>query len=184
MKKRYIIIGILTTLIAMTCAKGIECDQHINLDPEMWVVGDGCYSPERTTDSQTITVPVSGNHEVLGLVHRGNPDQCQIKEEFYTTINGVDGPVVTDKENPCDEVTLWEPLGTFPFNEGSNTVHMTTAAHCPPDEHANSVDMSELCIRYETTTTIPEMHEYSNPGTALIALLASPALAYLLIRRR
>ena len=117
-------------------------------------------------------------------MHRGNPDQCQIKEEFYTTINGVEGPTVTDKENPCGEATLWEPLGTFPFTAGSNTIHMTTAAHCPPDTHANSVEMSELCIRYETTTTIPQMDEYSNPAAALIALIISPALAYLLIKRR
>jgi len=176
-----IMMLIAITTIATAQPAGTICDLYINLDPNMWVVGDGCHNSDRTTDSQAITVPEAGNHQVIGLVHRGNPDQCQLKEEFYTTINGVNGSIVTDKENPCGEATLWEPLGTFPFTTGDNTIHMTTAAQCPPDELANSVEMTELCIIYED---IPEAPEFSSLAIALAALLTTPAFAYLLVKRR
>jgi len=131
------------------CMKRGVCenaDVIIDLDPVLWVVGENCHSSDRIQDSVNINIPRTAQGEVYGQSNRGNIGQEQINESFHLEINGTDGPVSLDDLDPVAVTTRFENLGNFPFTVGSQTVYMNTNAQCPPDIHANSVELDKLCI--------------------------------------
>jgi len=127
-----------------------DADLIINLDPALWVVGDGCHSSGRIQDSEEINISRTAQGEVYGLSSRGVVGQSQINEAFYLEINGTDGLISEDDFDPSAITGRFENLGSFSFTEGLQTVYMNTSSQCPPDEHANSVSLEMLCIYLET----------------------------------
>jgi uncharacterized repeat protein (TIGR01451 family) len=125
---------------------------HANDDDNepMWVVGDGCWTPlgvltYRNQDFTNINVP-AGNYAVKGIARRGNPGQSQTNESYFLEINSVKGATSTDDIDPDAQSLRLDVLGNFDFNGGGDTVYMNTAAKCPPDTHANSVEVEKLCL--------------------------------------
>ncbi len=121
-------------------------DYEFELNPEMWVTGNGCYTPIKIQDSTSINVPADGSYDVKGVVERGNPGQSQTNESFSLNINGEDGPISTDDAYAGAITVRLDDLGNFNFNSGANNVYMNTASQCPPDVHANSVSLTKLCL--------------------------------------
>jgi len=149
MKKISILLTILIAL-PLVLANGVGCEgADLVLDVDIWVVGENCHNSGRISDSVTESVPKAGTVDIIGIANRGNPGQCQTNEAFYLEINGKDGPVAKDDNNPCLESVRVDNLGEFDFNEGNNEIFMHTASKCPPDTHVNSVDVSRLCIYYK-----------------------------------
>jgi len=141
-----------TVSTAETYCAGADLIQPV----DMWVVGDGCHWSNQFNDTETVNIPGTATYTVTGVVHRGNPGQCQTHEVFTTTINGQTGPVVQDDADPCAETTTEEYLGTFNLVAGDTVVYMDTAAKCPPDTQANSVDLSQLCFYEDGNKEVPE----------------------------
>ena len=136
-----------------------NADVIIDLDPVLWVVGENCHSSNRIQDSVNINIPRTAQGEVYGQSNRGNIGQEQTNESFYLEINGTDGLVSLDDLDPVAVTTRFENLGNFPFTAGSQTVYMNTNAQCPPDIHANSVELDKLCIYLD-----PDQEPYCGDG--------------------
>jgi len=143
-----IIIVLLVLVIAINVSAQDEqfclgADQVIDVD--LWVAGDGCL-PCCQTDEEHHYVAESGRYEVRGVVHRGNPDQCQTDEDFFLSVEGQEGPTKYDHSDPCLEKTEEMVLGDFYLRSGFNQFQLNTASRCPPDIHPNSVDITKICI--------------------------------------
>lgn len=123
---------------------------------DMWVVGDDCHHSDKTTDSAIVDVPKTAVYYVTGVVNRGNPDQCQTNEAFYLENDGQLGSIVQDDSDPCAIFHGEEYVGTFSLSTGQEVFNMNTASKCPPDVHANSVDVETLCFYEEGDGEVPE----------------------------
>ena len=122
---------------------------------DLSVVGDGCHWSGKITDSEDINIAQTDEYYMTGIVKRGNPGQCQTKEEFYLNIEGQQGPVAKDDADPCAMTVEEQYVGTFNLDKGIQTVNMYTAAKCPPDQTANSVEVTALCL-YNGSNDVPE----------------------------
>ena len=115
---------------------------------DMWVIGDGCYSPDptHTVDSMMANVD-AGRYRVDGFVERGNPNQDQSRENFRLEVGQTIGLESLDNPNDPSAITAeYEYLGHFNFVDGDNEVLMRTTTECPPNDSPNSVDVTELCL--------------------------------------
>ena len=140
---KLISIMILFSLVAFSVKAATTC-----YDVDMSVVGLNCDNSWKIVDYETVSAPLEGIYRVTGEVHRGFPGQCQANEDFYLRIHGENGPETEDDANPCAVSVRWDYLGDFHLNQGSNTIAMITAAQCPPDTTANSVELERICIEY------------------------------------
>jgi cysteine-rich repeat protein len=124
----------------------VDADYEYNVN--MSVVGENCHPSNHTIDSTLINVPLGARYSVEGEVWRGNPGQCQTNEDFYLEVNSELGPETSDDADPCAISVRLDFLGEFNFTSGLNNIKMHTASTCPPDTHANSVDLKKLCLFY------------------------------------
>lgn len=153
-------------------------DAEFVVSTQMWVTGDGCHHSGQTQDTILIDIPETKKYYVTGSVYRGNADQCQPSEEFYVEMNGQTGPVVEDEADPCSPpMTTEEYLGTFDLEAGQEMLYMNTAAKCPPDTSANSVDLTQIC--FYDDEEIPEFGAIA----ASIALIGAVA-GFFIFRRK
>ena len=141
----------------------------------MGVVGYGCnnYWP----NENSAWVWMSGGtetYDVYGYVIRGRSDDCQTNEDFFLTIAGINGPETEDDADACASSERLEFLGTFPLNHGWNKIKMTSAAVCPPDKTANSVDLYKLCV----APVPPSAPEFPTPLAAVAVFALAPGIAY------
>jgi len=176
-----ILIASLSTINSTTATddQDIYCDGADLIFPtDMWVTGVNCHQDGQVTDSEIIDVPVEGRHNVYGVVHRGNPGQCQTNEDFYLEVNSEFGPETEDDLDPCAQTIREDYLGEFYFDPGENEVIMHTASICPPDVHPNSVDIRDICVYYGEE--IPEFSAL----TGGIATILSIGLILLFRKRK
>ncbi len=138
------------------------------------VVGYGCnyYWPNQI--STKVKINEAGTYDVYGYVIRGQSRDCQASEDFFLSIAGIDGPVSEDDAHACASSVRLDFLGTFPLEEGKNLITMTSAANCPPDRTANSVELERLCI----APVPPSAPEFPTPLLAAAVFLATPGIAY------
>src|SRR3989344_2079045 len=119
----------------------------------MIVTGEGCYKENLSIATSQISITETADYEVYGIIQRGNPNQTQTNEAFYLIINGKQGPTSLDDTDPA-AITLRREFLLYQYlTQGSHTVTMHTAAQCPPDKTANSVDLTHLCL-YKTPLPI------------------------------
>ena len=130
-------------------------DVVVDLDPELWVVGEDCHSSNKISDTTNVNIPWAASGMVYGRSLRGNPEQSQTNESFYLRVGSTAGPVSVDDADPNAITTRFEYLGTFDFVQGNQPIMMFTNAMCPPDTTANSVDLDKLCIYLDEPETEP-----------------------------
>jgi cysteine-rich repeat protein len=123
-------------------------DADFEYDINLGVCGVNCLSSCGSIDETSINVPLGARYEVRGQVLRGSPGQCQTNEDFYLEINDEFGPETVDDADPCAISVRIDFLGTFNFNSGWNDIIIHSASQCPPDVHANSVELTKLCLYY------------------------------------
>lgn len=103
------------------------------------------------TDNYTVNVP-AGRHYIKANVSRGYNDPInfpQGNESFYLEVNGLQGPVSLDDQDPYVNTSRIEGLGAFYFTQGFNDINMTSLSYCPPEYVTNSVEINLLCIYYD-----------------------------------
>lgn len=144
---------------------------------DLSVVGEDCHWSNKISDTENINIPQADNYYVTGIVERGNPGQCQTKEEFTLEMNGQTGPVAQDDADPCIITTREQYVGTFDLDAGNQPVNMRTAAKCPPDETPNSVKVTALCL-YNSDNDVPEF------GLIGAALAVAAIGGFVIFRRR
>jgi len=149
MRKSLLLISATLFLLLIGFVQATECaDADYVFEETMWVVGDGCHNSNRISDSMFVDVE-EGRYYVEGLISRGNVGQCQTNEDFFLEINSDFGPDTEDDLDACAISTRMEYLGIFDFTQDSNEIIIHTAAQCPPDTYANSVDLTKICLYLE-----------------------------------
>ena len=128
------------------CEPGSCVGADYEYDVDMWVVGENCHGSKHYNDTAAIDVPLKAAYLVKGEVHRGSIRHCQANEDFYIEIDGQIGPETEDDIDPCAISVRIDEFGEFNLTSGMNDVIMHTAAACPPDSSANSVDLKKICL--------------------------------------
>ncbi|UCD02824.1 MAG: hypothetical protein JSV63_03510 [Candidatus Aenigmatarchaeota archaeon] len=145
---------------------------EITFDDDLWVVGDGCHHSGRVVDSAVISVEFAGPYDVYVYAIRA---ACQPQEDYYVSVNGVDGPVSLDDAVACTDSERLDYVGEFPFNSGNNTLYLNTASECPPDETPNSVHTHRICLDYDP----PGAPEFPITGLSVLVMAFIPGIAYI-----
>lgn len=146
-KNLALILGVLALslfLIGIIQACQEECaGAEYVFDADLMVVGEGCHGSEQILDSMNLNVD-SGKYYVESYVVRGQSQDNQIHEDFYISVNGVEGGISYDNTN----IARWENLGEFNFTQGNNQFLMHTATECIPkySDTANSVEITKICL--------------------------------------
>lgn len=161
MKKTLIAVTFITIFLASLTSASlnsqIEC-QGANqiIEVNLFVEGENCQNSTQAQDSASILVNEAGLYNIKGIVERGNPDQCQTKEEFFIKIKEQEGSIAEDDDNACAISSRLDGLGEFRLESGEINVNMHTAAKCPPGRSSNSVNLTHLCLFLEGTATCSE----------------------------
>ncbi len=131
-------------------------DADFVVPADMWVVGDGCHNSGRTSDDASFMLDVAGNYDIDAYVVRSESGKCntQTNESFTLDVNNSTGVTVEDDTDECTISSRNQFAGTYELFTGKNTVTMNTASQCPPDNSANSVKVTHLCLN-----RIPDQYE-------------------------
>lgn len=132
-------------------ADAILNDAHtikLELAEPLVLVGKNCYSQGDFPSEleRTINVSEAREYELYAKTLRGNPNQAQIKEEYFVEVGTQKGPVAQDDSDPFAITTRVDFLGKFNLQKGNNALVIKSAAQCPPDKTANSVRIGAFYI--------------------------------------
>lgn len=125
---------------------------------------------------KTGNMPMAGTYKIGAWVARGHEGQLQTGEEFHVVIGGVAGNTIRDDKDPSAEVAEFLQLGTFPLQQGLNTIYQVSdapacsncygtsgSASCKP----NSAHILKLCVYLtEPACVLCDLMQCKNPVTS------------------
>ncbi|MDO8508255.1 MAG: hypothetical protein Q7S27_01070 [Nanoarchaeota archaeon] len=120
----------------------------VNFTNPLVIVGNNCYSrgDVPTEIEQQLLISKGGKYEIYSKVLRGSANQQQTNESFFIEINNIQGPISTDDSQPDLISERIDFSGSFDLSAETHTIKIKTAANCPPDKTANSVEIKTLYI--------------------------------------